>query len=481
MSVKLFFILFSLFFKSLGTSEPQTAIVLLQNHHEIRANGGFMGSYAKITKDPTQGSNSGSRGPTLTERRSDLFEASNQLSLSFQDIYVPDGQIAGHVNPPTPIQQAFGQGWYKLRDANWDPNFPTSAKTVRWFLEKGDEINPDLLIAINLSTVEKILKITGPIDIEPLGIILESNNISLVLQNNIQENFFPGSTKKKDLITGAGQALTEKLSSLNTRQKLKIASLLYQDLTNQEILINSTDPKLQAFLEKKDLAGQLKPTSCKNCLSDTVAIIESNLGSNKANAHVARNTTHTISRGPTLAGATPDIGGAGPLGQKAEGGSNPNENFITHQITIEYTNTSPSKNPNPPHHHGGDYLNYLRFYLPISATNIQILQGPTQGSDPNRSGSGRGLLDHQIKEGSYPGNTSSTKHGFQEIGFFHTTPHLSKSTVTISYQLSIINQKSYQLSILKQPGIGNSPQTINLFNKTQTTNLQTDYITSNNF
>lgn len=342
----------------------------------------------------------------------------NNLDLSIQDIYVPDGQLQGHVEPPPAIQQAFGQGWYKLRDANWEPDFPTSAQTIRWFLEKGKEINPDLLIAINLSTIEKILSVTGPIKIEGLDLTLRKDNISLVLQNQIKQNFFPGSTNKKDLLTNTSQSLINHLSSLTVSQKIKITQLLYQDLKNQEILINSKDSTLQDFLEKKNWAGQLTTTSCKKCLSDTIAIIESNLGSNKANAFITRNTTHTISK----------------------------DQVITHQITLDYKNTSPSENPDPPNHHGGNYINYLRIFIPLSATNIQASQDFTQ----------------------------ETKYGFKEIAFFHTTPHLSSSSITISYQLPITNEKTYQLSILKQPGIGDSPQTINLLEKTKNLNLNQD-------
>jgi hypothetical protein len=388
---KLLIILFSLFFKFLNTPEPQSAIILLQNNHELRATGGFMGSYAKIEQGPT---------------------------ISIQDIYVPDGQLPGHVEPPLAIQQAFSQGWYKLRDANWEPNFPTSAQTIRWFLEKGKEINPDVLITINLSTIENILSITGPIGIDSLGLTLEPDNISLILQNQIKQNFFPGSTNKKDLLTSLSQSLTNKLSSLNTRQKLKVAHLLYQDLKNQDILINSQDPKLQTFLEKRNWAGQLTKTTCKKCLSDTIAIIESNLGSNKANAFITRHTTHTILKNAA----------------------------ITHQITIDYKNTSPSEDPDPPYHHGGNYINYLRFFIPTSATNIQASK------------------DFSL----------NTKYGFQELAFFHTTPHQSTSSVNISYEIPVTNQKTYQLSILKQSGIGESPQTINLFNKSQEINLTQD-------
>lgn len=392
MTSKILLLLFSLFFKTIKAPAPQTAIILLQNNHEIRATGGFMGSYAKIDKN---------------------------LSLSIQDIYVPDGQLQGHVEPPPAIQQAFGQGWYKLRDANWEPDFPTSAQTIRWFLEKGKEINPDLLIAINLSTIEKILSITGPIKIENLKLTLREDNVSLILQNQIQKDFFPGSTNKKDLLTNTSQSLINQLSSLAVNQKIKIIQLLYQDLKNQEILINSKDSTLQGFLEKKDWAGQLTTTPCKKCLLDTITIIESNLGSNKANAFITRNTTHTISK----------------------------NKVITHQIILDYKNDSPSENPDPPNHHGGNYINYLRIFIPLSAKNIQVSQEFTQ----------------------------ETKYGFNEISFFHTTPYQSSSSITISYELSITNEKTYQLSILKQPGIGDSPQTIHLFDKTQEITLSNDF------
>ncbi len=69
-----------------------------------------------------------------------------------QDIYVPDGQILGHVDPSWPIQTAFKHGFWKLRDSNWDPDFPTASKQIQWFFEKGGEKPVDGLIAINLST-----------------------------------------------------------------------------------------------------------------------------------------------------------------------------------------------------------------------------------------------------------------------------------------------------------------------------------------
>ena len=93
----------------------------------LRATGGFPGSYARVT-----------------------FENGALKSMSVEDLYQPDGQLLGHVEPPYPIQEAFLQGWFKLRDANWDPDYASAAATMDWFFEKGGETKVDGIVAVNL-------------------------------------------------------------------------------------------------------------------------------------------------------------------------------------------------------------------------------------------------------------------------------------------------------------------------------------------
>lgn len=389
----------------LGTNKPVTYLILLQNDTEIRANGGFFGSYAKLNLTPTT------------------------ASISFHDIYTPDGQLEGHVNPPLPIQSAFGQGWFKLRDADWEPSFPVSATTIRWFLTKGKEVNPDVLITLSLSTIQDILKITGPITLENFNLTLDSENAFLTLQNLVEKDFFPGSTQKKDTLTAAGQALIQKLSSLPPTDLLSIAKLFLHNIKNQNILFNSTNPSLQQLFLSQNWAGELKPATClsEGCLNDGLTIIEANLGANKANCCVVRHTTHIITK---------------------------ENNYLTHQINLNYQNNSPTVNLSPSIFFGGDYLNYIRFYLPAQAQNLNITTSPSNNKD-------------QL--------SVKNKYGFQEIGFFHLTKASDQSSISLSYQLPTTNQKSYQLTIFKQHGLISSPQTINLFGKDHTTNLNQDY------
>jgi hypothetical protein len=428
-----FLIPFALFLKPylpfvsylLGTQKPTSYLILLGNDTEMRANGGFVGSYAKIILNYPK------------------------IDLSFQDIYVPDGQLQGYVTPPEPIQQAFQHGTWQLSNADWEPDFPTTAATLRWFFVKGKEIDPDNLILLNLSTIKKVLDVVGTVDVPEYTAHLTPDNLYLFLQGKAETNFFPGSTQKKDALTAVGSALTKKFQTLPITQKIGIAQILYQDLLNQNILINSTNIDFQSFLESKNFAGKLTSTT-----PDTYLLVETNLGANKANAYVTRQTDHVISfqNGQT-----------------------------NHQVTLKLTNSSPQSNPNPPFDYGGDYHAYLRFYIPSTAQNIQIAS--VSGSVIASSSSSLRVNPPLVEEGTptkqSPTSTPikpniSIKYGLSELGFWLTTPAQNQTVTTLFYTLPV-SQDQYSLTILKQHGLISSPQTIEINSKSFSTILGNDF------
>ena len=388
----------------LGLDKTTSYLILLGNDTEMRANGGFVGSYAKLLLSPS---------PTRS-----LLEGG--FDLSFQDIYVPNGQLKGYVTPPKPIQQAFQHGSWELANADWEPDFPTTATTLRWFFVKGNEINPDNLVLLNLSTIKKILHLVGSFSVPEYGSELTPDNLYLFLQGKAELNFFPGSTQKKDALTAVGSALAKKILALPFKQKIEIAQILYTDLQNQNIVINSLNSDFQKLLESQNFAGKLETNT-----PDTYLLVETNLGANKSSAYISRQTEHQI---------------------------NFQDNKTQHQAKIQFTNSSPEANPNPPFHYGGDYIVYLRFYLPASAQDIRIASGSSM-----------------IKI------TPAPKFGLTEIGFWHTTPALTQTNLTLSYILPV-PKAGYSLTLLKQHGLVSSPQTITLNNRLYTTPLTTDFI-----
>ena len=453
--------------------------------------------------------------------------------ISFQDIYVPNGQLQGHVTPPDPIQQAFGHGTWELANADWEPDFPTASKDIRWFLDKGKEINPDILGIVNLTTIKKVLDVVGNFSVPEYQASLTPDNLYLFLQGKTEVNFFPGSTQKKDTLTAVGTAMLKKINTLSLSKKIKIAKILYNDLSNQNIVLNSLNPNFQSILEQKKFAGILTPKAF-----DNYALIETNLGANKSNQFVKRQTTHEIKYGLISNNSlfqsnspTPEVGDTTTI------------QGITHQVNIKFTNSSPEANPNPPLYYGGNYITYLRIYIPSLAQNINLSgspiaspssfiisntspsPSPTVGADPRvrpasntaiqdsskqsvaiapglSQGASGTILTNQIitqplspslrvsdtsepKQSQVQNNStfhSSTnplitpKYGFTEIGFWHITPAGGESTLNLSYDLPLIDQSDYSLAILKQNGFPVSPQTIHLFGKPFTSELTSSYL-----
>lgn len=400
----------------LGETKPIDVLIFFQNDYELRANGGFFGSYAVIHLDK------------------------GQISYKFQDIYVPDGQLIGHVDPPAPIQASFKQGWFKLRDSDWEPDFTVASQTIRWFLEKGNEINPDVIITINFSTIKKIVALINGFRVPEYNLDINGDNIYSLLQNQAEINFFPGSTQKRDVLTAAGKAALTKLKTLSLSQYLDIAEVITSEIKHQNLLFNSLNQELQKVFETNNWAGKISLPPCKqdHCLTDNYLLVETNLGANKANCCTTRHTTHTIS-------------------ETAQG--------FRHQVDLIFDDQSLLENPLPPRSFGGNYISYLRFYLPTQAKDLQIIANPTL---PNTIIPPTPLL-------KYPGDQIATgsAYGLNWIGFFHVTRAGSQSQISLSYFLPK-NSEPYQLNLLKQHGLSTSPSTVNLNGKKYETDLDTD-------
>ena len=66
-----------------------------------------------------------------------------------QDVHVVDGQLKGHVDPPTPIKELLEQEHWYLRDSNWNPDFTISGEKAAWFYEKETGLKVDGVIAVD--------------------------------------------------------------------------------------------------------------------------------------------------------------------------------------------------------------------------------------------------------------------------------------------------------------------------------------------
>lgn len=255
------------------TRDSQTWVIVFQNTTEVRATGGFAGSYA-----------------LLHLQNGKLGE------LVIEDIYDADGQFEGFVSPPSGVREyTSGSRGLRLPDANWWPDYPKSSQVMLQFFALGNRDDVVGIAAINVEVIEKILQITGPVWLPDYDTQLTADNTAQVLRTD-RENFFPGSSQKKHLISHAATMLKEKVASLNAHEFRQLAQMFLQLPAQKSIQIYATNPELQNELAQLHLTGEIGTTTAHaqslqnrcNCMMDTLMLVESNVGINKVNSEISR-------------------------------------------------------------------------------------------------------------------------------------------------------------------------------------------------
>ena len=288
------------FSQLLGQDKSKTYLVLFENNMELRPTGGFIGSFGLIT-----------------------FDAGRLSDLTVSDVYSADGQLNGHVEPPAPIKNYLGEANWWLRDSNWDPDFPTSSKRAEWFLDKEISKQVDGVVAIDLFPIKEILKHTGPVFLSDYNMDITSDNLYEKTQNEVDNNFFPGTHKKASFLTALSRSLLAEVTKLKTNQKLNILKTFYDGLNGRHIQTYLHDNVTQEAFSALGWDGAVvTPTCGTSCYADLVGIVEANVGMNKVNYFIQRNInldvtigTNEINRKLTLSLKNPANPALGPSGR----------------------------------------------------------------------------------------------------------------------------------------------------------------------
>ncbi len=298
-------------------------LVLLQNNMELRPAGGFIGSYALIT-----------------------FEGGKLKRLDVEDIYAIDGQLNFHVEPPKEIREDLGQKDWYLRDANWEPDFPTSARQSEWFYNKETGERVEGVLALDVSAMENLLETIGPLDLPDYNEKITADNLFEKAIAHAELSFFPGSQAKKNFLTALTSQLFNKLIFVPNQNWPGIVASLGKSLEEKHMSIYLDHPKLFSYLVSQGWTNAMPRAGSETggTLQDFLAPVEANLGANKANYYLERNY-----RLETVVGKDGDL---------------------RHRLRIGYINKSPS-NSWP----AGKYKNRMRVYLPFGAKIVRVLWG----------------------------------------------------------------------------------------------------------
>lgn len=252
------------FLEILGHNGPRKYLLLFQNNHEMRATGGFVGSYGI------------------------LHISDGRIKELFIDgIYNPDWHLSENVIPPKPIQK-ISAGW-STHDANWFPHFPTSAEKISWFYEKTGGPTVDGIITLTPTVLQKMLEVTGPINMEEYEKVISSENFMQEVQQEVEVDFDKEENQPKQILADlAPQIIGRLFEQKDPRSAAKIMNIFSTALKEKHILLHSTNEEVQGVISKRGWSGEVLQTE-----KDYLMVINSNINGFKTDGVIDEEISHS--------------------------------------------------------------------------------------------------------------------------------------------------------------------------------------------
>ncbi len=253
----------------LGGNGPRTYLVEQVNPAELRAGGGFIGSYSLIKAD---------HGTITVIRSGNSYDLADPRPLPGQ---------AGFIPQPTPYREIIPNISWSFVDSNIYPDFPSNAKAAMQFvLPRIGKV--DGVISFDYFTVANMLSLTGPMTVPGYGITVTSQNfVSQVIKLDIA-----GSGLHKTLLAALAGPLMNKIASLPAAQWPALITLMNSLADQRHIQAYFTNAGVEAEMDRVGWSGVLNPAKTGEWFMET----EDNYYGTKDNYYIARQFVVTLTR-----------------------------------------------------------------------------------------------------------------------------------------------------------------------------------------
>lgn len=229
-------------------------LLVLQNPNEPRSTGGFAGSLIVVDFGP------------------------EVIRWKFQDMYAIDRLVPDRAEIPAPDWFHGLSQTISLRDANFWPDFPTSAGEIRKFFAEAGEKSPDTIVAITPEWVREWLGVIGPVRLENWNIEFNQYNFDLALQFLVESKIAGRWNVKQPILQLADRLFRPSAIARATPERL--AQFPWQDLIRDgHLLAHARDKKLQKQIERWKIDGKLAQ---KNDADDFLYFDFISVGANKS-------------------------------------------------------------------------------------------------------------------------------------------------------------------------------------------------------
>ncbi|MBI4787233.1 MAG: DUF4012 domain-containing protein [Chloroflexi bacterium] len=388
----------------LGVREPRRYLLIAQNNDELRATGGYISGIGLVQ-----------------------IQDGKIVQLDYRDSYLVEDYGKPHPWPPKPLTDYMRAQTWVTRDANWSPDFPTSAQQIERFYELNQGIRVDGVIAVNLNAVQRVVAALGPIYLPAYGERVDGDN---VLQRMEYYFISPAGVSPSDdwwkhrkdfmsaLVGVLGARLNGEQGALDAR---RIGLALWSSLAAKDILVYLNDAPGQEALAEFGWSGAL-PAPAR----DFVLVVDSNVGFNKVDRNIERLYDYRVEF---------------KAGERA-----------TASLRIQYANLNPpsaepcrdgpSYGATYPEMSNNCYWDYVRLYVPLGSTPFSAT-------------------------GDISATLESPELGYTVFSGYFVLPRGETREIRFDYELpwdapSGNAPADYSLTWIKQPGTAAAPVSVTL-------------------
>ncbi|MBI4771642.1 MAG: DUF4012 domain-containing protein [Chloroflexi bacterium] len=258
----------------LGAGGPREYLLLAQNSDELRPTGGFISAAGTIRLD----------GGRLGD-------------FSLRDSYAID-DLAAHPypEPPRPLTVYMGSQLWLFRDANWSPDFPTSARAALDLYELGQDVRPGGVIAFDQQAVQRILAALGWVAVPDTPDMVTADNVVEYMRRawsaepgeGVSEEWW---LQRKDFMGNLANAMLDKLQTGPLDLSALLGAVL-RAFDERHILVYVEEPTVAELLARRGWDGAVRPGA-----GDFLMLADSNVGFNKVNPNVAVSATYEVNLG----------------------------------------------------------------------------------------------------------------------------------------------------------------------------------------
>lgn len=399
----------------LTKSGERRIAVFLENPAELRPTGGFWGSYAEA-----------------------VIADGALVNLTVRDINEVDRAFEERIVPPQPLQ-AVETRW-RIADANWFFDFPTSAEKTLSLMERSRLYRDrgfsfDGAVALSPRVIRDVLSLTGPLELPEYRVILDENNFWREVQNFVRRAEERGSKDSKKILKDASPLLLERISSLSGEAWEELAVRAEAWKEQKDVRVYLKEPALQKFFRSRGLAGEVYALPA-DWNGDYLAVVAANVGGGKSDFFMKRDIILSS--------------------QISEAG------IVTNHLAI---NRVHGGNKARERWYGAENRSYLKVFTPpgampagLSGAWERTIVPPVRYAELGYAADPEVSSIEKTAERSlnYPALTVSTEAGKKVFGFWSRVNAGATSRITLDYTHRLASLPrdggTYQFVFEKQPG-----------------------------